>query len=185
MLRPLLHLEIALWPLARLAKAVGWLSGMTHLGMRLGAFGNHPSRLLLDLVSRLAARGDPRVRARGMLAMMRWDMGVELLRIRQPAHVFIGEQDLAFRPAAGRTIASAILGAFETRVPHAGMLGPIECPSYYDHAVAAFADSVLTKGATWADQPVALASLAPLARRPRKPRTEARSFDPAEERRSL
>ena len=167
-LRPLLWLDIVLAPLVRLMNGVGYLSGMTHLAMRYGAFGPKPSRTLLETVSRLAATQSPAVQAKGALAMMDWDYSLELLRIRQSAHVFIGGEDRVTCPEAGSAIASGILGAYETRVPHAGHFGPIECPSFYDHAIAAFADAELTRGAAWADQPAAAG----------RPLDSDRSFEP-------
>lgn len=171
--KPMARLDILLSPLVRLMNEQSRLSGMAHVAMRLGGFGTQPSRRLLDHVTRLSARCSPAVQAKGLLAMMAWDITPELRRIRQTTHVFVGGRDLVTRPAAGSAIAAAILGAFETRVPHAGHLGPIECPSFYDHAIAAFADAVLMKGAVWADRAPA---------RPRDPiLVEDRSFRPAPE----
>lgn len=178
-LRPLLRLQIALAPLAALAGRQAALSGWMQAAQRIGGFGPAPCRTLLDHACRLAWRQSPAAAARQSLAMMDFDRGGEnrqaMAALRTPALVFAGGRDLVARPRAASELAG-LLRAHENRVSFAGHHGPIECPSWYDHALKGFADHVFTRGAVWADRAPAPgpAAAAAAARRP-----EPRSWAPA------
>ena len=85
------------------------------------------------------------------MAMMRWQAGEGLARIRVPALVFTGTRDLVTLPSAGETIAAQIPGARLEPMGGAGHLGPLEMAEDYAQRIAAFADEVFTRGAVSAD----------------------------------
>jgi pimeloyl-ACP methyl ester carboxylesterase len=157
-LRPLLKLEMALSPLVRLMWRQAALSGWMQAAQRISGFGGRPCRPLLAHASRLQARAAPRTQGAAILAAMDFDRDganrQALAGLRLEALVFCGGRDLAVRPQASAELAS-LLHAEENRAGFAGHFGPIECPSWYDHALTAFADKVFTQGAVWADRAAA------------------------------
>ena len=158
---PLMHLDIMLAPVVWLMNWQSYLSGWTHLAMRIGGFGTRPTRAQLEQVSRLATRNSPAVQARGNIAMMRWDATDDLDRIRAPALVFIGGRDLVTIPQAGECIAGGAAEARPIRLPRAGHMGPLELANDYNEAISRFADEVFTRGAAWADRPPITAWMEP------------------------
>jgi pimeloyl-ACP methyl ester carboxylesterase len=152
-LSPLMRLDVWLQPLVWLMNWQSYLSGSTHLGMRLGGFGTRPTRAQLEQVSLDATRNSPAVQAKGNLAMMHWSATEDLPSIRIPALVFIGGRDLVTRPSAGETIVERLPAARPCRVERAGHMGPQECAEVYNAAISRFADEVFTRGAQYADAP--------------------------------
>lgn len=150
-LKPLMWLDVWLQPLAWLMNWQSYLSGSTHLAMRLGGFGTRPTRAQLNQVALAATRNPPAVQAKGNLAMMAWGITGDLPRLRVPALVFIGSRDIVTVPAAGRHIAEAMPDARLSRVDGAGHLGPMELAEDYNMKIEAFADAVFTAGARSAD----------------------------------
>jgi pimeloyl-ACP methyl ester carboxylesterase len=154
-LKPLLKVAMRLdIPLQPVAWAMNWqsyLSGATHLAMRLGGFGTEPTKAQLEQVARAVTRNPPAVQAKGNLAMMRWSATEDLPAIRVPALVFIGGKDIVTVPAAGETIARRLPQARPMYMEEAGHLGPLELAEEYNAAIAAFADEVFTRGARSAD----------------------------------
>jgi pimeloyl-ACP methyl ester carboxylesterase len=151
-LRPLMWLDVALSPVLWLMNWQSYLSGSTHVAMRVGGFGTQPTRAQLEQVSLLATRNSPAVQAKGNLAMMAWDATGDLPRIHAPSLVFIGGRDLVTVAAAGETIAARAPGARADRQPRAGHMGPLELADAYNGAIERFADEVFTHGAAWADR---------------------------------
>lgn len=155
-LKPLLKaamwLDVALEPLFWAMNWQSYLSGSTHMAMRLGGFGTRPTRNELELVSRDATVNRPAVQAKGNLAMMRWGVTDELPRIDRPALVFTGGRDIVTLPSAGYEISRRLQNATLRPMPEAGHLGPMELARSYGKEIAAFADQVLTAGAIAADR---------------------------------
>jgi pimeloyl-ACP methyl ester carboxylesterase len=156
-IKPLLHLamklDIALFPLVWLMNWQSYLSGHTHLAMRLSGFGTRPTRAMVEQAARLATLNSPAVQAKGNLAMMRWSVTEDLPRMGVPALVFIGGRDLVTRPRAGEFIAQAMPQASAVRVAEAGHMGPVETAPVYNAAISRFCDDVFTRGARHADAP--------------------------------
>jgi pimeloyl-ACP methyl ester carboxylesterase len=151
---PMMHLDVWLQPIVWAMNWQSYLSGSTHIAMRLAGFGTQPTRELLEQASLLATRNSPAVQAKGNLAMMRWDATKDLSKINAPTMVFVGGRDLVTRPDAGETIARLAPQAVLRRVDPAGHMGPQECAETYNSAISAFADSVFTRRALAADADV-------------------------------
>lgn len=157
-LKPLMHLDIWLQPLAWLMNWQSYLSGSTHLAMRFGGFGSRPTKAQLNQVALAATRNSPAVQAKGNLAMMNWSgVADDLPRLRVPALVFIGGHDIVTVPAAGAEIARRLPQARPLPVAAAGHLGLMECAGVYNSALEAFADEIFTSGARYADARAAVA----------------------------
>jgi len=119
-----------------------YLSGSTHLAMRLAGFGCRPTREQLDRAALLPTRTSPSVQARGNLAMFRWSVTERLPSIDCPALVFVGGRDLVTKDHAGETIADALPQARLVRMERAGHMGPVEEAGAYNEQIAVFADFV-------------------------------------------
>jgi len=183
LLRPLMWLDVWLQPLVWAMNWQAYLSGSTHLGMRLSGFGARPTRAQLEHVSLDTTRNSPAILAKGNLAMMEWRIEDELPQIRVPALVFIGSRDLVTTPRAGEAIAWRLPHARPERVENAGHMGPLEFAGAYNAAIEVFADEVFTQGAKSADAPLGSghsvfgAEPAPSHDPPRRP-DEPRTFTP-------
>jgi len=151
-LKPLMQLDVWLQPLVWVMNWQSYLSGATHLAMRLGGFGTRPTRAQLNQVALAPTRNSPAVQAKGNIAMMEW-AGVpdDLGAIGVPALVFIGGRDIVTVPEAGERIAEGLRNARPYRAQDAGHLGPLELADDYNNAIEAFADEVFTRGARPAD----------------------------------
>lgn len=154
-LRPLMRLDILLWPLVWAMNWQSYLSGGTHVAMRFGGFGARPTRAQLEQAALGATRNHPAVQAKGNLAMMNWRGLEDPSALSVPTLVFIGGRDLVTVPAAGEAIVSDAPQARACRLPRAGHLGPMEFAQDYNETIARFADRVFTEGAAWADRPPA------------------------------
>ena len=138
----MLHLDILLWPLVWLMNWQGYLTGSTHLAMRLAGFGARPTRSQLDLCALLPTKTSPAVQAQGNLAMIRWSVTARLGEIGVPALVIVGGRDLITRAEAGEFIAGALPGATLERVADAGHMGPVEKHDAYVAAITTFVERV-------------------------------------------
>ena len=65
-------------------------------------------------------------------------MQIELEKIRVPAHVVVGEEDLLTPPSLARSIAERIADARLTIIKSAGHLPNIERPREFNDAVLSF-----------------------------------------------
>lgn len=148
-----MHLEIWLQPLAWAMNWHGYLSGSTHLAMRLGGFGTRPTRAQLNQVALDATRNPPAVQAKGNLTMIRWPGACGLEGARVPALVFVGGRDLVTRDWAGRTLAERLPQVEIREVHEAGHLGPMERAEVYNTEILSFADRAFMRGASSADRP--------------------------------
>jgi pimeloyl-ACP methyl ester carboxylesterase len=176
LLRPLLRLDIWLQPLVWAMNWQSYLSGATHLAMRLGGFGAQPTRAQLEQVARQATTNPPGVQAKGNLAMLDWRIEDELSSIGAPALVFIGGDDRVTRPEAGEVIVRRLPKVQSVRISEAGHMGPLEFADDYDSAVAAFAEEVFTAGAKPADLRRAKTGAVGRALRPARRPDEPRPF---------
>lgn len=150
-LRPAMWLDVFLSPLIRLINWQSYLSGSTHLAMRLG-FGQRPTRAQLEQAALLATRNSPAVQAKGNLAMMAWDATGDMAAVRIPMLVFCGDRDIVTVARAGETIAREARSARLERISRAGHMGPVELANRYNRILEEFADRVFTRGAEWADR---------------------------------
>ncbi|HEY8571651.1 alpha/beta hydrolase [Phenylobacterium sp.] len=179
-IKPLLEvamrLDIPLQPLVWLMNWQSYLSGNTHLAMRIGGFGTQPTKAQLEQVALAATRNPPAVQAKGNLAMMHWEATGDLPTIRVPALVFVGGKDIVTVPAAGETIARRLPQAKAVYVEDAGHLGPMELAETYNAAIASFADEVFTRGARYADGPVEATTMDAPDAGVRQPPQEPRPF---------
>lgn len=144
----MLRLDILLSPLVWLMNWQSYLSGSTHLAMRLVGYGARPTRAQLDLSARLPTLTSPAVQAHGTLAMIRWSVTERLPSIRTPTLVIVGGRDLVTKDHAGEFIAGAVPGADLVRIPDAGHMGPVEKHDEYVAAVSAFTARVTQPAAS-------------------------------------
>ncbi|MFN3352126.1 MAG: alpha/beta fold hydrolase [Brevundimonas sp.] len=141
LIKALSRMDVVTSPLLRLVNWQSYLSGGTHLAMRIAGFGARPSRAMLDLAARLPTQTSPAVQAEGNLAMIRWRVTDRLGAIDAPALVLVGGRDLVTKDHAGETIASELPRARLVRIPDAGHMGPQERTDAYVEAVTAFVRS--------------------------------------------
>lgn len=132
------RLAMVISPLLWLMNWQSYLSGSTHLAMRIAGFGDQPTREQLDRASLLPTRTSPAVQARGNLAMIRWSITERLGAIDAPALVFVGSRDLVTKDHAGETIADALPQARLVRREGAGHMGPFEQAGDYNEEIAVF-----------------------------------------------
>lgn len=138
LLEPSALLTIWLQPLVWLAKWQGFLSGSTHLAMRLG-FASRVTRAQLDQTALLVTRAPPAVEARGNLSMFHWDATGALGGVTVPILVVGAAQDLLTRPQASLTLAEENAGAVLHIVDDANHMGPMERAEVYAGLIADFA----------------------------------------------
>ena len=135
---PLMHLTIALWPLAWLMAWMNYINGSTHRSSHKSGFSGHETRGQLNFVSRLTPRGRPDVLARGMLGMIRYDATHVLPGIGIPTLVVVGDLDGTTKPEAGRYIAEHVPRATLETLSPAKHMGLLEHHERFDRLVADF-----------------------------------------------
>lgn len=140
--RVLMRVDIALSPLLHLMNWQSYLSGHMQLAMRIGGFGDHPTRSQVDQTALLSTKASPAVKAKGNLAMMSWGVTDDLPRVSVPALVLAGGRDIVTKEEASETIAGTMPQARLLRVLDAGHMGPLERAQDYNRAIAAFAQEV-------------------------------------------
>ena len=136
------RLETVIWPVTWAMHWQSWMSGSTHLAMRLAGFGTRPTREQLDRAALLVTRTSPAVQAKGNLAMLRWSVTERMTGIDCPALVFVGGRDVVTKDHAGETIADALPRARLIRMAPAGHMGPIECAEAYHAEIVRFVGEV-------------------------------------------
>lgn len=142
LIEPMCWLTILTWPLVWLSAWQSYLSGSSHLVMRLTGFGRHARRGDVDLAARLSAKGSPAVQAKGNLAMFRWRITEDLPAIPVPVLLLVGDKDIVTLPRASDEIAALARDARVKRVEGCGHLGFLERCDAYGAAIAAFAERV-------------------------------------------
>lgn len=140
--RVLMKVDIALSPLLHLMNWQSYLSGHMQLAMRIGGFGEHPTRAQVEHTALLSTKASPAVKAKGNLAMMSWGVTDQLPTLGVPALVFVGERDIVTKPHAGREIAERLPQARVQEVLGVGHMGPMERSADYNRAIAVFAEEV-------------------------------------------
>jgi pimeloyl-ACP methyl ester carboxylesterase len=141
LLIPLLHMTIALWPLAWLMNWMTYFNGSAHRSTHKSSFSGNETRGQLDFVARFMPQGRPDVLARGMLGMIAYDATDALAQINVPTLVVVGDLDTTTLPAAGAFIAKHIPQAELVTLAPAKHMGLIEHHEQFDRLVADFAIS--------------------------------------------
>ncbi|HET9644657.1 MAG TPA: alpha/beta hydrolase [Burkholderiaceae bacterium] len=139
---PLLHLVSATAPVAR---GLGWLayqSGMAHIQLASQSFAGMESWGQLDEMARYAYRSSPKVVAKGVMGMLRWDGSNVLPQIAVPTLVIAGAQDTTTLPMASERMARDIPQAEMVTVQGAAHLGPVERADQYAQLISRFVDQV-------------------------------------------
>ena len=171
-----MRLEIWLQPVAWAMNWHGYLSGSTHMAMRLGGFGTTPTRAQLNQVALDATRNPPAVQAKGNLTMIRWPGAQGLEGARVPALVFVGGRDLVTRDWAGRTLARRLPQAEVREIEDAGHLGPMERAEVYNDAILRFVDRLFLRRAASTDRAQPGRSAPPVSEVGPRPPGESRPF---------
>lgn len=141
LLEPMAHLTIWLSPLVWLSKWQSYLSGSTHIAMRLGC-GKFVTRSQLGHVALLSTRASPAVEARGDLAMFHWDATDALRSLRIPALVIGGDMDVVTKLEASRVIASESGLATLRVVEGVNHMGPMERADLYNQMIMGAVEEV-------------------------------------------
>ena len=141
LLEPLMRVAILLQPLVWLSAWQSYLSGMAHLGNRLG-FGKFVTRSQLNHVTLLAAKNPPGNVQKGNLAMFRWDATGALAGTGVPILLLAGELDIVTKPTASADIARQASTASVEFVHGVNHMGMLEQAEQYNSAIAAFARRV-------------------------------------------
>jgi pimeloyl-ACP methyl ester carboxylesterase len=128
-------MTIALNPLVWLSQWQSYLSGWTHIGLRIG-YGGDVTRRQLEHSALLATRNAPAAQARGNLAMTRWDATGALAGLRKRIVVVGGDIDIVTKLEASRTIAGETPFAHLEVVRGANHMGPVEQADLYDRIIA-------------------------------------------------
>jgi pimeloyl-ACP methyl ester carboxylesterase len=147
-LEPLLHVVEWTSPVAR---AFGWLayqSGLAHLQLAAQSFAGTETWDQLDEMAQFAYRSSPRVVAKGVLAMLRWDGSDVLPRINVPTLIISGSEDVTTLPSASDRMQRDIPSATRVSISRAAHLGPVEQYRQYAAAIAQFAGKAYGDSAT-------------------------------------
>jgi pimeloyl-ACP methyl ester carboxylesterase len=137
-LEPATRLMIPLQPLVWLSKWQSYLSGATHLALRMG-FGKFVTRSQLEHVALLSARNPPANEARGNLSMFHWDAGEAARRLHSPPVLVVGgDLDIVTKLEASRRIAADHEGELQV-VEGVNHMGPMERADLYNELIATFA----------------------------------------------
>jgi len=143
---PLMYLTIALWPLVWLMNWMSYLNGSAHRSTHKQSFAGHETRGQLDFATRFMPHARPDVLARGMLAMMKYDVTATLATIPVPAAVFPGDLDTTCLPEASQFMANSIPRAELLPLAPGRHMGLIEKHAEFDRALAGFAAARLLAG---------------------------------------
>lgn len=138
LLEPAAKFAIGLQPLMWLAKWQSYLSGSSHLALRLG-FGKFVTRSQLEHATLLSTRNPPAVQARGDLAMFHWDATGVVDRARIPVLVVGGDKDIVTKLEASQAMAGRADMASLQVVRDVNHMGPMERADLYNQLIADFA----------------------------------------------
>ena len=141
---PMMHLTIALWPLAWLMNLLSYANGSAHRSTHKTSFSGNETKGQLNFVAKFLPHARPDVLARGMLGMIRYDATDILTKINVPTLVVIGDQDTTTLPEAGQFIHRQVPRAQIATLAPAKHMGLIEHHGRFDQLVAGFADSCMT-----------------------------------------
>ncbi|SFV37341.1 Pimeloyl-ACP methyl ester carboxylesterase [Devosia crocina] len=143
-LEPLMRLTILLQPLAWLGAWQSYLSGMAHLGNRIG-FGRYVTRSQLEHVTLLSTRNSQGSICRGNLAMFRWDATGVLAHLPVPVLAVAGAADIVTKPEASQAIVGEAAEGRLIEIAGVNHMGMLERAEAYNEAVAAFASAVFVR----------------------------------------
>jgi pimeloyl-ACP methyl ester carboxylesterase len=141
LLEPIMRLTILLQPLAWLSAWQSYLSGMAHLGNRLG-FGKYVTRSQLNHVTLLSTKNPPGNVQKGNLAMFRWDATGALGKTGVPVLLLAGAADIVTKPDASQDLSRQAPSSALQVIEGAGHMGMMERADQYNAAIAAFAGKV-------------------------------------------
>lgn len=142
LIKPLLHVTIALSPIAWLVSGLSYLNGSMYLTTEISGFTGRETRGQLDFSTRLALLGSPGVLARGALAMLRFDETQTLPKISIPVQVIVGQSDIATRLWASQRLSRAIPTAELVVLHPAGHMGLMERNAQFAETVRSFGVSL-------------------------------------------
>jgi pimeloyl-ACP methyl ester carboxylesterase len=134
----IMRLDTVLSPPLWLMNWQSYLSGATHLAMRIAGFGDRPTWGQLDRAALLPTKTSPAVQAKGNLGMLHWKVTEDIPQVPVRTLVFAGGRDLVTKDHAGEEIARLLPAAEFARIGSAGHMGPMECRADYEAALAAF-----------------------------------------------
>jgi pimeloyl-ACP methyl ester carboxylesterase len=143
LLEPLLHLATVLSPVLWLTSWLSYLNGTTLLTTEISGFTGRETRGQLNFSTLVGLKASPRVLARGMLAMLRFNETETLSDIAVPTLVVVGKTDIATRPVASHRITAELPQAELTVLAPAGHMGLIERHQQFAEAVRAFGNQCL------------------------------------------
>jgi pimeloyl-ACP methyl ester carboxylesterase len=143
LMRPLLHLNIWLWPLVWLMNVLGYLNGTMHLITKATAFAGTETWEQLDFTARFQPKASPAVSARGMFGMLAYDASATLPTIPVPTLVVAADRDPLCVPAASEYIRQAVPSAQRVDLAPARHMGLLEHHRHFAKIVRTFASSCL------------------------------------------
>jgi pimeloyl-ACP methyl ester carboxylesterase len=139
LLRPLMYLTIALFPVIWAMNWLSYFNGTAHIGSMLVGFAGHETRGQLDYATRFTPLASPAVLARGMLAMFHFEETPTLPTIPVPVLILAGEVDRITIKEASAQMLAAIPGA-EMEILDSGHMGIFEQHQDFVRALTTFAE---------------------------------------------
>jgi len=139
---PLCYLMIALSPIMWLSRWMSYWNGNTHLSSRFSSFAGTQTYQQLDFISYLGTLASPAVTARGMLAMLKYDVTKELPTIQVPALVIAANKDRVTKPVASEVINQSLPNAQLVVVQPGGHQGLLERHEEVNEAAGQFIQSL-------------------------------------------
>lgn len=144
LLKPLLHLTIALSPLFWLMSGLSYLNGSMHVTTEISGFTGRETRGQLNFSTLLGLHGSPGILARGMLAMLQFDETTTLPKIDIPVLAIVGKSDIATVPAASKRMSMDLPKAELAILQPAGHMGLMERNEQFADAVRSFSTLCLS-----------------------------------------
>jgi len=137
------RIEVWLYPLAWLSAWQSYLSGSTHMSVRL-AHGPEVTRSQLEHTALATTRSNPAIVAKGNLAMLHWDATDAMAFLSIPVLVLGGDRDIVTKPSASEYIAASTPTSqvkIEARSNHMSVLD--EAGAYH-RSIDAFLSEIAT-----------------------------------------
>ena len=145
---PLLYLTIALSPLVWLMSVLSYLNGSTHRSTDKQSFSGNETRGQLDFTARFVLVQSPRVLARGMLAMLKFDESANLTKINYPTVVIPAENDPVTLAVASRVLSDSVPAAYSASIPLGKHQAQMEMSEAFLGALRAFIRYTVTSDAS-------------------------------------
>ncbi|MCW3053763.1 MAG: alpha/beta hydrolase fold protein [Chthonomonadales bacterium] len=149
-LLPLLYLHILFSPLIWAFNLLSYLLGTAHLLTHMTQFGGGETAEQLEFATRFNLPQSPAVKARGILAMFRYDATTVLPTIPVPVLICTGGRDVFTSAKAGETLCEQIPRSQKLHIDSAGHLTLLEHNERFCQAVSAFGSSCLLTEPSWA-----------------------------------